>query len=567
MGLTIRVKQPLTKDFSASQITLVIGLLFGIVLIGYSRVNPSNTDWIFDGDRLGNQIVWNYFRRSEYVQWPLNLISNYGNGWSNYGHGSNIFISLPLKYLSFFIPNNFQFLGLWICVCCALQGYFAAKLMGLFSTQRLEIVLLSLNFLVFPIFLMRIGLMGHPQLGAQWLLLCGIYLVMTNTVRSSSWVLLLAISFMIDLYIVAMLIVFFIFSQMFEMRKENIDERIKRRFKPFFLVSTVCILMLLVQGYFSLPSGVSGSGFFRISATTYLNPRISELTSFSFFANAVKPSNSTYVYRENAESFLYLGSGFLLFIAILSFLRFTKEEQKYTRLFIPPTIAGIAMFFVGLSNQISILGSEFHYWWPSQLLEIRQIFRSATRFGWPLAYLIALFVCLRVLVSEHLKRFRRLLAVVLLVVNLVDLNPLLRESYRDFRREDLNAVQFRTELTQIFSRYSTINIYPAFDLQIDDAGVFDSESVWRNTKLWQAVLFSASELNLRSNFAYVSRPVGEVIASENQKSEYILSQGLLQKGDLYVFISKSDLEKFMSNVPDGAEIFSAGQLEFIGLPN
>ena len=166
-----------------------------------------------------------------------------------------------------------------------------------------------------------------------------------------------------------------------------------------------------------------------------------------------------------------------------------------------------------------------------------------------------------------MKRFRRLLAVVLLVVNLVDLNPLLRESYRDFRREDLNAVQFRTKLTQIFSRYSTINIYPAFDLQIDDAGVFDSESVWRNTKLWQAVLFSASELNLRSNFAYVSRPVGDVIASENQKSEYILSQGLLQKGDLYVFISKSDLEKFMSNVPDGAEIFSAGQLEFIGLPN
>ena len=138
MGLTIRVKQSLTRNYSASQIAFVIGLLFGIVLIGYSRVNPSNTDWIFDGDRLGNQIVWNYFRRSEFVQWPLNLISNYGNGWSNYGHGSNIFISLPLKYLSFFIPNNFQFLGLWICVCCALQGYFAAKLMGLFSTQRIS---------------------------------------------------------------------------------------------------------------------------------------------------------------------------------------------------------------------------------------------------------------------------------------------------------------------------------------------------------------------------------------------------------------------------------------------
>lgn len=567
MGLTIRVKQSLIRDYSASQIALVIGFLFGIVLIGFSRVNPSNTDWIFDGDRLGNQIAWNYFRRSEVVQWPLNLISNYGHGWSNYGHGSNIFLSFPLKHLSFFLPNDFQFLGLWICVCCALQGYFAAKVIGLFSAQRLEIVLLSLNFIIFPVFLMRIGLMGHPQLGAQWLLLCGIYLVMVKTVRSSSWVLLLTISFLIDLYISAMLIVFFIFYQMNEMRKENKDERIERRIKPLFFVSTVCILMLFVQGYFSLPGGVTGSGFFRISATTYLNPRISELTSFSFLANVVKPSNSSYLYRENAESFLYLGTGVLLFVLVLSFFRYSNEEKNYLRLFMPLAIASFAMFFVGLSNQISIFGSEFHYWWPSQMLEIRQIFRSATRFGWPLAYLIVFFVCLRVLNIESLRRYRRILAVVLLVVNLVDLSPLLRESYRDFRREDPSAIQFRNQLTQIFSRYSTINIYPVFDLQIDDAGFYSSEGAWRKSKLWQDVLYSASEQNLRSNFAYVSRPVGKVIPSENEKSARILSQGLMEKGDLYVFISKSDRALFMSGIPEGAEIFSVGQLEFIGLPN
>ena len=567
MGLLIRTKPSLARDYSASQIALVIGFIFGIVLIGHSRVNPSNTDWIFDGDRLGNQIVWNYFRRSEVIQWPLNLISNYGYEWSNYGHGSNILLSLPLKYLSFLLPNDFQFLGLWICACCALQGYFAAKLMGLFSTQKLEIVLLSLNFLVFPIFLMRVGLMGHPQLGAQWLLLWGIYLVMANTVRTSSWALLLAISFMIDLYIVAMLIAIFIFSQVFEKKKEKTKEKIKRISKSFFFVLTICTVMLFTQGYFSLPGGVSGSGFFRISATTFANPRISELTSFSFFANLVDPTNSAYVYRENAESFLYLGAGFLLFLPVLLFIRFTNEELKCKRFFIPLTIAGLAMFLVGMSNQISMFGFEFDYWWPNQLLEVRQVFRSATRFGWPLAYSIALFVCLRLLLSESLKRYRRLLVVVLLVLNLADLSPLLRESYRDFRREDLNAIQFRTQLTQIFSKYSTINIYPAFDLQIDDPGLFNSESVWRKTKLWQDVMISASELNLRSNFAYVSRPVGRVIASENEKSTWVLSQELMQKGDLYVFVSKSDIELFRNHLPEGAEIFSVGQLEFIGLPN
>jgi len=80
-------------------------------------------------------------------------------------------------------------------------------------------------------------------------------------------------------------------------------------------------------------------------------------------------------------------------------------------------------------------------------------------------------------------------------------------------------------------------------------------------------MISASELNLRSNFAYVSRPVGRVIASENEKSTWVLSQELMQKGDLYVFVSKSDIELFRNHLPEGAEIFSVGQLEFIGLPN
>ena len=41
----------------------------------------------------------------------------------------------------------------------------------------------------------------------------------------------------------------------------------------------------------------------------------------------------------------------------------------------------------------------------------------------------------------------------------------------------------------------------------------------------------------------------------------------MEKGDLYVFISKSDRAMFMSGITEGAEIFSVGQLEFIGLPN
>jgi len=123
----------------------------------------------------------------------------------------------------------------------------------------------------------------------------------------------------------------------------------------------------------------------------------------------------------------------------------------------------------------------------------------------------------------------------------------------------------RNNLKGVFSNYSKIYIYPVFDLQVDDLNTFESEQIWRETKLWQDVLIVASELNMQSNFAYVSRPVGEVVERANRDSEKKLAQGTLAKGDLFIFVSRDDINRTIGKIPTGFSEFSIGKLILVGM--
>lgn len=552
--------------FDAPGITSFIGLFFGLSVLGVSRVDPTNTDWIISGDRLSAQIIWNYFRESERFQWPLNLISSYGEGWSNYGHGSNILLSLPLKYFSPLLPDNFQFLGIWLVLSCALQGYFIAKILGQFSASSLQVILLSCNFFVFPIFLLRWGLMGHPQLAAQWLLLCGFYLFFEENVNLKRWALLLFVVFLVDPYITAMLIVVFYSALVGSKTSLKWNDWFAHFAKSTLLIALISTIMLYLQGYFHLPSGVSGSGFFRFSTTTFVNPRLSDQTAFSYFFNLLDNRANTYLEMGNAESFLYLGLGFILFGLLLFFGRFDKIAKRSRQLLLILFFSCVLMFLVGLSNKVSLLGREFVYWWPSELTQLRQIFRSSTRFGWPLAYFISLLVCIRILILDKSSRLKLALITALLLVNVIDLSPLVVESYKEFREDGTQELQLREELVDVLVNYSSIHLFPVFDLQVDNEGTNNSEEIWRESGRWQDVMLAASKLNLTSNFAYVSRPVGEIVKAENRSLMSRFQNGDLRRGELFIFITEDDALFAIQSAPIEAVLVTVGELFFVGVP-
>ena len=112
-------------------ITGLIGVVVGIYFVDFRNVNPLNTSWLLQNSDLGlAHQIWVFFRNSPILQWPLVGIPAYGVGWNTVYTPMSFGASfgLPLKYFSFLLPNNFQFLGLYMVLLFALQGFWGSKL-------------------------------------------------------------------------------------------------------------------------------------------------------------------------------------------------------------------------------------------------------------------------------------------------------------------------------------------------------------------------------------------------------------------------------------------------------
>ncbi len=549
-------------------ISAFVGVCVAVLFMGFSSIWPTNTAWLSSGDTAAGQVAWNYFRHTSLGQWPPTLIPDYGVGWSTYftGAGGNVLVGLPLKYLNFLLPSNFQYVGIWTVTCFALQGYFAAKVVNLYTTSKALVVLFAANFIIAPVFIFRIGMMTHPQLGAQWILLCAIFFFLSQNRKIWQWVLLVAVSHCVELYMSAMVllvIVGFVASQMFssKSRLEFIHSL------KILLASFACsFVSLWVLGFFSLPDGVKGDGFFRFGATTLFDPRISGVSSASLVFNSLTELPNRFSGAADGESFLYLGIGFtvLSIFFLLSSWRKIASIGRTSTLWL--LLICLCLFLVGLSRSVSIGPFEFTYWWPSLLEDLRQTFRAATRFGWPLYYLTYVAVIVRILDLSFTLKKKLIFASLLLLINVVDQSPLYFSTSQFYKSEPVVSAMSSDEALSELSNYSSIFFVPAFDLQKDRSTSEKSEFLWRSDSSFYEVLLISSRLNLRSNFAYQSRSVGSIVETENTKMFARLNSGQIDKGELYVFksLEESDIyaKKFSANVAS----FSFSGNYFLGLP-
>jgi len=559
----------LKRITTAQVVSAFVGVCVAVLLMGFSSIWPTNTAWLSSGDTAAGQVAWNYFRHTSLGQWPPTLIPNYGVGWSTYftGAGGNVLVGLPLKYLNFLLPGDFQYVGIWTVACFALQGYFAAKIINLYTTSKALVVVFAANFIIAPVFIFRIGMMTHPQLGAQWILLCAIYFFLNQNKKIWQWVLLVAVSHCVELYMSAMvllIIVGFVVSQATSSKsRQEVIHAVK-----ILLASFACsFVSLWVLGFFSLPDGVKGDGFFRFGATTLFDPRISGVSSASLVFNSLTDLPNRFSGAADGESFLYLGIGF----AVLSMIFLLPSWRKIASIGRTSTLwlflICVCLFLVGLSRSVSIGPFEFTYWWPSLLEDLRQTFRAATRFGWPLYYLIYIAVIVRILDMSFTLNKKLIFASLFLLINVADQSPLYMSTSSFFRARpvlsSLSSERAKSEL----SNFSSIYFVPVFDLQKDRSTTEQSELLWRNGTSFYEVLLISSKLNLRSNFAYQSRSVGSVVELENTKLYARLNSGQIDKGELYVFKSLDESEMLKKKIGEIAVSFSYGSNYFVGLPN
>lgn len=542
LGIARRAKKP-------QFLSLALGFGLGSWLLGAKHLSPWNYSWLYSkGDGALTQLGFEFFRKAPLLQWPLTAVPQYVEESNMILPTENAVANVLGKLFGVAFSGNFQFVGLWIASCFALQGYFGAKLLSRFINSGSAQIFGSLFFVFSPALLFRVGVMNHYHLGAHWMILFALYLYFDKESRTRTWSVLLFFGMVTSVYIAVMLAVLFIAHQVkiyFYKKSINVSE--------FVLPIAFTAFGFWVMGYLSMRSSITGSNFFRLNAIAYLNPGYSDFGSFSRALNGFGSARLRHVLSEEWEGFQYVGTVVIagFFLGLVSFKRkgFFQSWREYA----PIVFAGSGLLAFALSDRIVILQREISYWWPSPLLDLRQVFRGATRFGWPMYYLIILFAVVQISRFCSAKKLK-VGVFIAAALMLIESSP----GIAYVRHELLTSNPYVSSIVdprwnEIATSHSSVVIYPNFDLQIGE--VTGDAKVWVDR--WFDLAKFAVDHDLSTNFGYVPRPLTAYIAEQDERVLSELETGSLRPGTIYVLANKSVWEKFSqsnSRTADALEI-------------
>jgi hypothetical protein len=115
-------------------IALIVGFFYALLVMGPRPLNPRNVNWIAF-DPAYHYIGWEMFRQDPHVHWPVTYTDRLGypQGESVALLDLNPLMAVVLKPLSFLLPEPAQYFGLEVILACALQFFFAFRLMRLMT--------------------------------------------------------------------------------------------------------------------------------------------------------------------------------------------------------------------------------------------------------------------------------------------------------------------------------------------------------------------------------------------------------------------------------------------------
>jgi hypothetical protein len=155
---------------------LILGLVYGLQVLGASPLDPFNTSWI-TGDPAMNQLGFDYMRQESLFTFPLTWSRKLGYP---YGSSTAYLDNIPLfatlfKLASPLLPARFQYFGIFFVFSAALQFHFGRRLSTAATGSAVMGWIGGTLFLLAPPFTWRA--FGHFALCSQWLILASLYYV------------------------------------------------------------------------------------------------------------------------------------------------------------------------------------------------------------------------------------------------------------------------------------------------------------------------------------------------------------------------------------------------------
>ncbi len=364
-----------------------LGVLWFLAAGGGPTLDPTHLDWMGAGDPAQHVLGWLHFRDASWG-FPLGRTPSLMHphvmtvGFSD----ANPWVSLVLKPFSRWLPRDFQFVGPWLALCLALQGWMAVKLMGVFTRQPLQRVLGAVFFVTAPVLLFR---SGHDTLCAHWMLTAMLWLNLRPREdaraahRSLRWALLLnLLAAGTHPYLTVMVFALSV-ALLVQARREGHLSWGATGGVSLGLGLAVA-LPFFAFGYLGqgVSTGASGFGFYSADLLTFINP-----LGWSRLLPALPTGAGQY------EGFGYLGTGALA-LGVAGLLGWLSggmpRDWNRVKPLLPLVLVALAMAVLGFSSTMTVAGRT--------VLTMRKLmepvmpmlgaFRASGRFVWPLYYLL-----------------------------------------------------------------------------------------------------------------------------------------------------------------------------------
>lgn len=390
-----------------------LGVLWFVAVGGGPTLDPTNLDWAGSGDLAQHVLGWLHFRDAPWrfplgstptLMHPLPMMVGFTD--------SNPWVAIALKPFSRWMPVDFQFIGPWLALCFALQGWMGVKLMELLTPGALQRLLGAALFVLAPVLLHRTG---HDTLCAHWMLLAMFWLHLRPRAdaraawRALGWAFALnVLAAGIHPYLMAMLFVLTL-SLLFTVTR--LEHHLSWRSAGAALAGLLAAVgvVFVVLGYVGQGVSTGGSGFGHFSADmlTLFNPM-----GWSLLIPGFSTGPGQY------EGFGYLGTGVLALglVAVLAgrpsrWWPQAKAELKALR---PLLLALLALTLLAFSSVMTMAGKPVLSMrtLTEPLLPLLAPFRSSGRFIWPLHY--GLLLGILALVSWRWRQHPRVLTALLL---------------------------------------------------------------------------------------------------------------------------------------------------------
>ena len=504
-----------SKFLKINSILFFEGILFSILTIFVTAnikiINPRNTDWLSVGDGMA-ELSWEFFRNQPIFQFPLGLNPNYGLEISSTMafDGQIPLFSLLLHPLSPFLPDRFQYFGLFLLLTFTLNFYFSAKIFLLMKMTHLQILLNSSILSLSPIILHRFIDHTHYALTAAWIIFWAIYLCLHEKSLIISWIIVFNLTALIHFYYFL-----FVFTLFFFLHLEKIIYKKESKFnfamKILVIFVSLTINMYLV-GYFygDVSSQDVGFGIFRTTLISFFDS-----SGWSILFKDVQEPFGAY------EGFAYLGTATILLIIFNIFLLLKKIKVQYQPNLNAKSIwiSSIVLSIFALSNKIAFANIElFEYRIPNFLNLFTNTFRSSGRYVWLLVFFIFIWTTFNIFIRLEKSKYTLLLTIVLLITLVDNSKQLISQ------KNDKFSYKNKTDLTNVAWKelnkcYKYLRIYPPVP-GVDNAYNF---------------LELTSQLNMGINTARLSRFSQNEQDNAFAKIHKQIQKGEYEKNSFYVF--------------------------------